>query len=278
MRKSTLAMVCLAAFVLLASCKKDVQPTISVATGINYASQNTELFSGDQITVGFSATGENLTKIEMSASQNGTVLYTDSQSIDNEASYLYAHSFKMDAVGTVTISGTVTDAKGHQEMTSFDIICYEKPNAKFVGHYEGDALVNGTMNAVITGMDPVQQELDNQPFATILDIVPGESNNEVIANITINEQANTMIGTIASDDPNKIIFEAINDTYTMNYDANGINIPIDIDMTYTITGTLLNGKLDLSGECKGNGEFNMFIVSGTIELEGIISGSLTKSE
>lgn len=275
MKKTTLFMACCIGLMFFASCKKEIQPTISIATGSNYAGPNTELFAGDPVTVGFSVTGEKLTRIEMNVSQSGTVLYTDAQSIENADTYLYAHSFIIDAVGTVTISGIVTDAKGHTAMTSFDILCYEKPNAKFVGHYEGDALVNGSYDIEVTNMDPMHEDLVDRPFPAILEIVAGEEMDEVTASITINDQTNTVNGTV---DGNKVVFEAINAVYSMNYEYQGFNIPITINMTYNITGTLNDGKLDLSGNCSGNGDINLFIITGTIALEGTVGGSLNKTE
>lgn len=264
-------MACCIGLMFFASCKKDTQPTISVATGTNYATQNTEMFSGDPITVGFSVNGENLTKIEMNVSQNGTVLYTDNQSINNAASYLYAHSFTIEAIGTVTISGIVTDAKGHTAMTSFDITCYEKPNAKFVGRYEGNVLVTGTYDIEISNMDPFHETMTDQPFAAVIDIVAGEEINEVMATVVFNGQTNTAKGIVEGD---KVTFEAINDTFVIPYQ----NFQIPIDMTYNIIGTLNDGKLDLAGDCKGSGEINMFFINGTVELDGTVGGSLTKTE
>lgn len=271
MKKTALFMACCVGLMFFASCKKDIQPTINVATGSNYASQSTEVFSGDQITVGFSATGEKLTNIEMSVSQNGIIMYSDAQTIDNAESYLYAHSFELEAIGTVTISGTVTDAKGHTATSSFDIIYYEKPNAKFVGHYEGDALFNGTYDIDLSTMNPMHDTLTDQPFPSILDIVAGEENDEVVTTITINEQTNTVKGTVEG---NKVVFEAINSVYNMTYQ--GFTVPIN--MTYTITGTLNEGMLDLEGTCNGHGDINMLFISGTIDMEGTIGGSLNKTE
>lgn len=275
MKKTTLFMACCIGLMLLASCKKDVQPTIGIAIGSNYASQSTEVFAGDPITVAFSVTGENLTKIEMNAMQNGTVLYTDAQNIDNAASFLYVHNFTLEAIGTVNINGIVTDAKGHTATINFDIFCYEKPNAKFVGRYQGDAIINGTFNIDVTNLDPIHDTMADHPYPTIVTMEAGDNMDEVIAVISINEQEDTVKGTV---DGHKVVFEAINDTYTMYYDANGMTIPIDINMTYTITGTLNDGKLQLDGDCKGNGEFNMLFINGNIEMEGVISGSLDKTE
>jgi hypothetical protein len=276
MKKSTLFLACCIGLMFFASCKKEVKPTISIATGANYVSQSTQVFAGDPITVGFSATGENLTKIEMNALQNGTVLYTNAQNIDDAAaSYLYAHTFTLDAIGTVTINGIVTDAKGNTATTSFDIICYEKPNAKFVGQYEGNTLITGSYDINVNGMDPMHEDLTDQPFPIVVTMVAGDNNDEVMATITIHDQENTVKGTV---DGNKVILEAINDTYTMHYEYQGFDLPISMNMTYNIVGTLNDGMLDLDGSCKGNGDFNMFIISGTIEMEGTVGGSLTKTE
>lgn len=275
MRKSILAMVCFAGLALLASCKKDIQPTISIATEPGYVHQNSEVYSGDEISVGFNLTGENLTQVVISADQNGTVLYTYTEAIDNQDTYFIAKTFSIDATGTVLIGGTVTDAKGHTATISFNIICNEKPNAKFVGLYEGDALISGTFNVVPTGMDPIQQDVENEPIPAHLTILAGDNVNEVIAYVTINDEENIVVGTVEG---NQVVFEAINTPFTMNYDYNGMTIPITLDMTYNITGTLNEGILELEGSCKGNGDFNLFIVSGTIEMDGTVGGSLTKTE
>lgn len=273
MKKTTLFMACCIGLMLFASCKKDVQPTISIATGTNYVNQNSQVFSGDPITVGFSLAGENLTKIEMNVSQNGTVLYNNVQNIDNVATYLYAHNFNIDAVGTVTITGVVTDAKGHTATSSFDILCYEKPNAKFVGHYEGDILITGSYEASITGMEPIAGDLDNTPLPAVVDIAAGDGMNDVTATITINGQSNSVNGTV---DGNKVVFEAVNSTFNYTYQYQGFPISIPLTMTYTINGTL-NGEGDqlaLDGTCNGEGSI---LALGTFSVEGTLGGSLNKT-
>ena len=261
MKKSTLAMVCLVALALLASCKKDVNPTITVVTDPGYVSQNAEVFSGDPILVGFNVTGESLIQIMMIAEQNGAAIFTHSETLNNVSSYAYTKSFSLEANGTVTIRGTVTDAKGNTATKSFDINFNEKPNAKFIGHYEGDALITGSYDADISTMDPIHDTLIDQPFPAIVDIEAGEVINEVMATVVINEQLNTVKGTVNGD---KVTFEAINSIYTLHYEFNGMDFPIDLDMTYNITGTLNNGMLDLEGTCKGDGEIHLLFINGTI--------------
>ena len=275
MRKSILAMVCLAGLALLASCKKDIQPTITIISSPGYVSQDSEVYSGEEITVGFNVTGEKLTKIVISADQNGTVLYTDTEAIANESSFVYTKTFTLDATGTVTIGGTVTDAKGYTATISFNIICNEKPNAKFIGHYEGEVLISGTYDINLSNMDPINDEFTDNPIAANVDIVAGDDMNEVVATVTINDQTNTVKGTV---DGSKVTFEAINDVTTMNYDYNGISIPITLEMTYNIIGNLNDNRLYLNGDCSGSGNINMFVINGTIEMEGTIGGSLIKTE
>lgn len=271
MKKTALFMACCIGLLFFASCKKETQPTISIATGANYAGQGTELFADDPVTVGFSAIGEKLTKIEMNVSQNGMVIYTDAQSIENADTYLYVHSFTIDAVGTVTVSGIVTDAKGHTATTSFDILYYEKPNAKFVGRYEGNALITGSYDIEVTNMEPMHEDFENRPVAAIVEMAAADNSNEVVATVTIDEETSTMTGIVEG---NKVIFEAINSSYNMTYQ--GFSLPID--MTYNIIGTLNEGRLELSGDCKGDGSINMLFITGTIQMEGTVGGSLDKTE
>ena len=259
MKKTALFLACCIGLMFFASCKKG-DPTISVATGTQYVNQNTQVFSGDQITVGFSVTGENLTKVEMNASQNGAVIYTNTQNIDNASSYLYAQTFTIEAIGTVTITGTVTDAEGRTATKSFDINCYEKPNAKFVGHYEGNALFTGTATSTVPGYE--NMSFDNEELPAVVDMTAGDNVNEVVATFLINEQTNTVKGTV---DGNKVSFEAITSTYTIVF--------FPLDMTYNIVGTLNDGQLDLEGDCHGTGSF----MGMTGELEGTLGGSLTKT-
>ena len=273
MKKVTLALACLVGLALMASCKKDVQPTITASTNPEYVNQNSEVYSGDEIAVGFNVTGENLIQIVISAEQNGTMLYTHTETLANESNYFYAKAFAIDATGTVTISGTVTDIKGHTASTSFNILCNEKPNAKFVGFYEGNALITGTMNIINSGI-PMQQEMQDDPVPVRLSVEAGENFNEVIAHVTVNEQENPdpIQGIVEG---NKMVFAAINSTYNMTYQ----NFSIPLNVTYDIICTLNEGMLDLEGTYKGDGEIHIPpLFDGTIEMEGTVNGSLTKTE
>lgn len=281
MKKSFLFTACCIGLILMASCKKDpVTPTINILEGSGCVTENAQVYSGEEILVGFTGTGENLTQIEIVISQNGIVLDNHSSNLNGQktdpvAPFSYTHAFTIEATGTVNIKGTVTDANGLTASKSFNINYNEKPNAKFVGFYKGEALVTGSYDIELTNMDPIHQDLDNQPYSTILDIVAGDDMNEVIATVSINEQTNTVRGIVDGD---RVVFEAINDTYTMNYDYSGFNIPITLNMTYNITGTLNGDQLDLEGDCNGNSDINLFIYNGTLVLSGVVGGSLDKIE
>ena len=274
MKKSTLFLACCIGLMLFASCKKDpVAPTISVITDTGYVTENAQIFSGDDIKVGFNATGEKLTKIEITLTQNGTVINSSQATIESLTSYSHTAAFTVEATGTVIITGTVTDANGLTATKSFNILFNEKPNAKFIGHYEGDALFTGIMKAEVTGIDPVEQEVTDKAVPVILELRAGETLTEVIGNCKINDQDMEIKGTVEG---NTVTFEAVNTTVSYNYDMNGFNIPVDMNITYAVTGTLDNETLTLSGTCNGGGEIHLLIYNGTTSIDGTIGGSLVK--
>ena len=271
-------MACLVALALLASCKKNVEPTISAVAGTNYASQNTEVFAGDQVTVGFNATGENLTKIDIVLSQDGAVLinYSDDlngQKNDPVTPYICKHNFIVRTNGTVTVTGTVTDAAGQTASKSFNIHFDEKPNAKFLGEYQGNALFTGTMEASMAGMEPMQQEVTDRETPTVLFITEGENINEVVITCVVNDQESTATGIVDGD---KIIIELTDVPYTFNYDMNGFSISPTMTINLNLTATLVDEQLNLEGTCNGDGEINVFLYNGTITIDGTIGGSLNK--
>ncbi len=274
MKKSTLFLACCIGLMLFASCKKDpVAPTISVITDTGYVTENAQFFSGDNIKVGFNATGEKLTKIEITLTQNGTVINSSQATIENLTSFSHTAAFTVEVTGTVTITGTVTDANGLTASKNFDINFNEKPNAKFIGHYEGDALFTGIMKAEVTGLDPVEQEVTDRAVPVILELRDGETMTEVIGNCKINDQDMEFKGTVEG---NKVTFEAVNTTVSYNYDMNGFNIPLEMNVTYAVAGTLENKTLTLNGTCNGEGEIHLLIYNGTTSIDGTIGGSLEK--
>ena len=274
MKKSTLFLACCIGLMLFASCKKDpVAPTINVITDTGYVTENAQIYSGDIIKVGFNATGEKLTKIEITLTQNGTVINSSQATIENQTSFSHTAAFTVEATGTVTVTGTVTDANGLTGSKSFNINYNEKPNAKFIGHYEGNALATGSYQAEVSGLEPVQQEFTDREVPVILDIAAGDDINKIVATCTIDDRTMTALGTVEGD---KITFETINDVITFDYDLGIMVIHPEINVTYSIVSTLVDGQLNLEGNCTGNGVMNYGFFSGTINLEATVGGSLNK--
>ena len=258
MKKSTFFLACCIGLMLFASCKKDpIAPTINIYAGEGCVTENAQVYSGDEFVVGFTATGESLAKIDITLSQNGTVLvtYTDdlnSQKDEPVAPYVCKHNFVVRTSGTVTITGTVIDYAGQTASKSFEILCNEKPCAIFLGEYQGNVLFNGTMEASVAGMDPVQQEVTDNETPVILSISEGETVDEVVVIIAL------------TDVP-----------YSFNYQMNGFSISPTMVMNLNLTATLVDDQLMLDGTCHGDGEVNVFFATGTITIDGTIGGSLT---
>lgn len=274
MKKNILFIACCIGLMLFASCKKDpIAPTIRLYDGEVCVPENAQVFSGDPIVVGFKATGEKLTKIEVSITQNNIVLAQDAKAIDAAEVYTYVKDFTIDASGIVTITGTVTDAAGQTATKSFDIVYNEKPNAKFLGIYQGKAYFTGTMEASIAGMEPMHQDVTDQETPITLTVTEGATMNEVICKI--NDQEETAVGTVEGDKLSIVLTDL---PYTFDYDMNGFSISPTLIMNLNLTATLAEGQLTLEGTCQGDGEVNVFIYTGTMAIDGNISGTLDKTE
>ena len=272
MKKSTFFLACCIGLMLFASCKKDpIAPTINIYAGEGCVTENAQLYSGDEIMVGFQVTGEKLTNIEVLISQNGIQLASDSKSIDAEV-YTYLNKFTIDATGTVNITGTVTDIAGQTASKSFEILCNEKPCALFLGEYQGNVLFTGTMEASVAGMDPVQQEVTDNETPVLLNISEGETVDEVVVTFIVNDQESTVTGTVEG---NKVIIALTDVPYSFNYQMNGFSISPTMVMNLNLTATLVDDQLILDGTCHGDGEVNVFFATGTITIDGTIGGSLT---
>ena len=148
----------------------------------------------------------------------------------------------------------------------------EKPNAKFLGEYQGNVLFNGTMEASVAGMDPIQQEVTDNETPVILSITEGETVDEVVVVFNVNGQESTVTGTVEG---NKVIIALTDVPYSFNYQMNGFSISPTMVMNLNLTATLVDDQLMLDGTCHGDGEVNVFFATGTITIDGTIGGSLT---
>ena len=143
----------------------------------------------------------------------------------------------------------------------------------FVGHYEGNVLANGNTEVIINGFEPTQNEFVDREVLISLDLIEGGNMNEVFGTCKIDDREINCKGTVDGD---TITFEAINDIVTLNYNMNGFNISPQVDMTYKVTGILMNGQLVLDGTIEGLGEIQIIVYSGNIITNGTIDGALNK--
>ena len=275
MRKNSLFFACCIGLMLLASCKKNpVAPTITFIQGEGYLTENAQVYANDDLMIGFVATGEKLTQLETTLTQNGTFICSYPISIDGQSTFTDSFHLTIQVTGTVTITSTVTDAAGQTASKSFNVYCNEKPNAKFIGHYEGNALATGSYQAEITGMESIHEEFTNREVPVILDIEAGDNMNEVIATCIIDDRTMTSIGTVNG---NEVSFETINDVVTFDYDLGIMVLHPELNVTYSIVGTLINDKLMLDGTCTGNGDLNYPFINGTINMDATVGGGLNKT-
>lgn len=278
MKKTTLFLACCIGLMFFASCKKDpIAPTITIMEGC--VTENAEVYAGDEVLIGFKGTSENLTKFEIVVMQDGNILVSHSEEITirkaDPSPYSSSFTFIPENPGTLTVTGTATDANGLTASKSFNFVCIEKPFAKFLGHYEGDALFTGTMKVEMQGMDPMEQEVTDRAVPVILDLSAGETITEVIGTCKIEEQEMEIKGNVEG---NTVTFEAVNSTISFDYDLGGFTVSPQMNMTYTVKTTLDVETLTLDGTCVGDGEIHLLLYNGTIGLDGTIGGSLEKRE
>ena len=285
MKRTSLFLACCIGLLFFASCKKGpVLPSISILQKQGCVIENSQVYYGGEITVGFHCTGENLTQLDVVLSQNDSILASHSDTLsgakkDPVTSFDYKHPFTLEVLGPVTVTGTLTDSLGQVATISFDINYNETPNMRFVGHYEGDLYICGVYKADLSVIGVQEGDLDSIPFYTIADIVTGDNMNEVEATLTLGDQPNTVRGTVDGDN---IVFDEISSKFVFDYTYEGIfniNIPIELDVIFSMHGTLIEGILKLEGECQGGGDISIIggVVNGPMTMEGTLSGSLTKN-
>jgi hypothetical protein len=278
MKKTSLFLACCIGLLLFASCKKDpIAPTITLIQGEGYLTENAHVYAEEEVLIGYVATGEKLKMVETSITQNGEFINSYPITFDEQPTFTNSLHIRIGVTGTVTITCTVTDATEQTASVSINVLCEEKPNAKFVGRYEGTALANGTMQAIVSGIDPVDQDFTDYEIPLVLELEAGETPNDVTGTCTIEDRTVDCHGTVEG---NVVTFEAIDDTMTFDYNFNGLTISPQLNVTYNIKGTLTDGQLMLSGTCTGDGEIHLYFpinINGTVNMDATVEGSLTKN-
>ena len=124
----------------------------------------------------------------------------------------------------------------------------EKPYEKFIGNYNGSALVKGTLS-IGSGGTSLTQDIE-QTFPMLISLSAGDADDKLVLTYTPEDQQETFtaIGTIKDD---KVVFD-----------------PIQIEQV--IEGSVVNLTLNLNGALAGsifalNGTFNG---SGNLTISG----------
>ena len=272
MKKLAVLSMALVGFMLMTGCQKHVAPTLTLMNGEGYLTENSEVYIYQQAKIGFTATGQKLTHFDVTITQNGELVSAYPLNFDPVDAYTDSVFVSIDVVGTVTVTCTVSDAESQYASKSFNVVCVESPNIKFLGHYEGNALATGTYTAEISGMDPMDQEFNDREIPVVLDLDDAQNLTDIYGHCLINNKTLYCRGSVEG---NTVTFEAINDTVSFSIPNYPVSVPLNV--AYTIKGTLSDGKLRLDGSCTGSGDVNLFIYSGTINLNATVGGSLEKT-
>lgn len=143
----------------------------------------------------------------------------------------------------------------------------EKPYEKFIGSYEGSALLKGTVSISMGGMSLNQDMENTMPMAVSL--TAGNADNKLVMTYTPKDQDETytVIGTITDD---KVDFEPVQ----IEQKIEGSTVKLTIDMN----GTLVGAIFVLNGTFTGNG--NITILEQPLPVpftaKGTISANLNK--
>ena len=137
----------------------------------------------------------------------------------------------------------------------------EKPYEKFIGSYNGSALVEGTISYSI-GSTSLSNDI-KQTLPMAIDLSAGDSDNRLVLTYTPEGQNEiyTATGTINED---KVTFDPV----VVKETIEGKDVNLTLNMNGTIVGTVFS----LKGDFSGNGNINIleqplpfpFTVTGTV--------------
>lgn len=138
----------------------------------------------------------------------------------------------------------------------------EKPYEKFVGNYNGSALVNGTVT-IGSGSTTLNKDIE-QTFPMTMSLSAGEADNKLVLTYIPDEQQETFTatGTITND---KVVFDPIQVNQVIEGSA--------IDITLNLEGTLTGNIFAMNGTFNGDG--NVSIAGQIIPIPFTTTGTVT---
>jgi hypothetical protein len=143
----------------------------------------------------------------------------------------------------------------------------EKPYEKFIGSYEGDALLKGTVSVSMGGTS-LNKDLEN-PVPMVVSLTAGDADNKLVMTYTPEDQDETytVIGTITDD---QVAFDPVQ----IEQEIEGSTVKLTIDMDGVLAGTIFV----LNGTFTGNGNITILDLPTPVPFtaSGTISANLNK--
>lgn len=138
----------------------------------------------------------------------------------------------------------------------------EKPYEKFIGNYNGSALMNGTLSMSVAGTS-VNREFE-QTFPLDITLGAGSEDNKLVMTYMPEGQNEiyTAIGTINED---KVTFDPV----VVKETIEGTEVNLTLNMNGTIAGTIFS----LNGDFSGNG--NITILEQPLPFPFTVTGTVT---
>lgn len=137
----------------------------------------------------------------------------------------------------------------------------EKPYEKFIGNYNGSALVKGTLS-IGSGGTSLTQDIE-QTFPMLISLSAGDADNKLVLTYAPEgqEETFTATGTITDD---KVVFDPIHIIYEIEGSP--------VDLTINMNGALAGSIFAMDGTFNGSGNLNIagqpipipFTVTGTV--------------
>lgn len=234
MKKLSFTLTCLIGLLLFTSCKKEetIAFTFCPIAEEGYVKDGEEVKVGDPIQFGFDAKGTDLTYFSYKISSEGEPVFEEIE-LDKPSVFSYTLSnYAPTAPGKLEIIGTIKNAKGETLSAKISLNVIGNPIHSFVGNYIGTVEGSGTIE-IMGQSTPV----GNVQFNTSLELLAGESDNEVIAYFTIEGATYAIEGTY---DDNNFDFDQFSIVY--EDDENALTVEIKLDGVldgdnFHITGT-----------------------------------------
>lgn len=144
----------------------------------------------------------------------------------------------------------------------------EKPYEKFIGSYEGSALLKGTVSFDVVGVGSFEQDIENT-FPMDITLSAGSADDKLVMTYTSEDQSETFTatGTITDD---QVDFDPVQ----IKQEIEGSLVSLTLDMEGTLTGNIFA----LSGTVDGEGNITMMEYPLPIPfgITGTISANLDK--